>query len=317
MSQATGRRFPLTMICSVWRVPRSSVYAGRKGYRGILEAGAPVGGSLYASQSHDPEVGKGFPMGKKRGPRTAIDDASLVKAIRDVVQDSPFHTEGHRKVRVRLRARGVRVGRHRVLRLMRAHRLLAPTRRGNPHGDRAHAGTIITARPNELWGTDATRFYTRRDGWCWFFGAIDHCSEDLVGWHVAKVGDRWAALEPIRQGVQLTHGAYVPKVALGLGLRMDWGPQYTAHQFLGELRWLGIRPSPSYVGEPECNGIMERWIRTLKEECLYLHDFESLEEARQVMAEFIERYNTQWLLERHGHRTPAEVRRALTLEAAA
>ncbi len=40
----------------------------------------------------------------------------------------------------------------------------------------------------------------------------------------------------------------------------------TAHQFLGELRWLGIRPSPSYVGEPECNGIMERWIRTLKEE---------------------------------------------------
>ncbi len=75
-------------------------------------------------------------------------------------------------------------------------------------------------------------------------------------------------MEPIRQGVQQTHGGYAPKIALGLGLRMDWGPQYTAHQFLGELHWLGIRPSPSYVGEPECNGIMERWIRTLKEECL-------------------------------------------------
>jgi transposase InsO family protein len=128
-----------------------------------------------------------------------------------------------------------------------------------------------------------TRFWTRRDGWCWFFGAIDHCVEDVVGWHVAKVGDRWAALEPIRQGVQRTHGAYVPKIALGLGLRMDWGPQYTAHQFLGELRWLGIRPSPSYVGEPECNGIMERWIRTLKEECLYLHDFATLESSSLVM----------------------------------
>ena len=58
--------------------------------------------------------------------------------------------------------------------------------------------------------------------------------------------------------MQQTHGGYAPKIALGLGLRMDWGPQYTAHQFLGELRWLGIRPSPSYVGEPECNGIMER-----------------------------------------------------------
>jgi len=74
-----------------------------------------------------------------------------------------------------------------------------------------------------------------------------------VGWHVARVGDRWAALEPIRQGVRQTHGGYAPKIALGLALRMDRGPQYMAHQFLGELRWLGIRPTPSYVGEPQCN----------------------------------------------------------------
>jgi putative transposase len=219
-------------------------------------------------------------------------------------------------VRVRLRVRGILVGKARVLRLMREGRLLAPTRRGLAHGDRTHAGTIQTHRPDELWGTDATLFYTRRDGWCWFFGAIDHCVEDVVGWHVAKVGDRWAALEPIRQGVQRTRGGYAPKIALGLGLRMDRGPQYTAHQFLGELRWLGIRPTPSYVGEPQCNGIMERWIRTLKEECLYLHDFATIEAARQAISEFVERYNRDWLLERHGYRTPADVRRALTREAA-
>ena len=81
---------------------------------------------------------------------------------------------------------------------------------------------------------------------------------------------------------------------------------------VGELRWLGIRPSPSYVGEPECNGIMEGWIRPLKEECLYLHDFQTLEEARQVIGEFIEAYNREWLIERHGRRTPADVRHALT-----
>jgi len=58
----------------------------------------------------------------------------------------------------------------------------------------------------------------------------------------------------------LTHyKRYVKKVALGLGLRHDWGPQYCANQFLGELRWLGIRSTPSYVGEPECNGILERF----------------------------------------------------------
>ena len=66
----------------------------------------------------------------------------------------------------------------------------------------------------------------------------------------------------------------------------------------------------------ECNGIMERWIRTLKEECLYLHDFATLEEARQVIRAFVERYKHAWLLERHGYRTPADLRRALTRQAA-
>ena len=288
---------------------RSTLYASRR-----LEHDAPSG-----SRRHDREVGRhlGTPGFRgKRGPRTAQDDATVVAAIRTVLQESPFHTEGHRKVQVRLRPHGIRVGKQRVLRLMRAHRLLAPTRRDHVHGDRAHAGTIITPRPDALWGTDATKFYTQQEGWCWLFGAIDHCAEDVVGWHVAKVGDRWAALEPIRQGVQHTHGGYAPKIALGLGLRADHGPQYTADQFLGELRWLGIRLSHSYVGEPECNGIMERWIRTLKEECLHLHDFATLEEARQVIGEFVEQYNREWLLERHGYRTPAEVRRAFTRQAA-
>ena len=49
-------------------------------------------------------------------------------------------------------------------------------------------------------------------------------------------------------------------------------------------------------------------MRTLKEQSLYLHQFHSLEEARQVIAEFITRYNTQWLIERLGHRTPAQAR---------
>ncbi len=78
----------------------------------------------------------------------------------------------------------------------------------------------------------------------------------------------------------------------------------------------GIRSTPAYVGEPECNGIIERFMRTLKEECLYVHDFKNLEEARKIIGEFIEAYNNEWLIERHGHRTPAEVRRQLTLQAA-
>lgn len=68
---------------------------------------------------------------------------------------------------------------------------------------------------------------------------------------MAKKGDRWAALEPIRTGVTRRFGRYEAKLAQGLGLRHDWGSQYTANRFLGELKWLGIRSTPAYVGEPE------------------------------------------------------------------
>jgi transposase InsO family protein len=279
------------MVCEIYRVARSSVYASRE----VEKAIAPKG---------------------KRGPRTPWRDEEVLERIREVLRESRFLGEGHKKVHARLRVRGMRVGRKRVLRLMRESRLLVPVRRKHERGDRSHSGTIRTERPDELWGTDATRFYTQEEGWCWFFGAIDHCVEDIVGWHVARVGDRWAALEPIRQGVRAHLGGYAPKIALGLGLRHDWAPQYTAHQFAAELRWLGIRSTPAYVAEPECNGIIERFMRTLKEECLYVHDLRNLEEARRILGAFIEAYNSEWLLERHGYRTPAEVRRQLALQAA-
>ncbi len=47
---------------------------------------------------------------------------------------------------------------------------------------------------------------------------------------------------------------------------------------------------------------------TLKEQCIYLHQFRSLEEARRIIGEFIARYNTEWLIERLGHRTPPQAR---------
>jgi putative transposase len=286
ISLGTGRRYPLTMICAVFRVPRSTVYR--------TTAPAPAVPQVAA----------------KRGPKTARSDAEVVAAIRAVLAATPFHGEGYRKVRARLAHRGLAIGGKRVLRLMRAHHLLAPRRLGPPNGDPAHAGTITTTRPDEMWGTDATRLYTEEDGWCWFFGAIDHCVDELVGWHTTKIGDRWAALEPLRQGVRQVFGRFAKDVARGLRIRCDWGPQYIADAWINEVKWLGMTITPSYVGEPECNGVIERFMRTLKEQCLYLHRFQSLAEARRIIGEFITRYNTEWLIERLGHQTPVAARTA-------
>ena len=71
---------------------------------------------------------------------------------------------------------------------------------------------------------------------------------------------------------------------------------------------MGVESSPSFVREPEGNGVAERFIRTLKENLLWVRTFETIEELRLALIEFAQWYNTQWLVARHGYMTPAKVR---------
>ena len=112
VSEATGRPYPLALICEVLEVPRSSFYALRRQLE-LFER--PVPG--------------------KRGPRSMISDEELLAAIRSDLEASPFSGEGHRKVWARLRLQGIRVSRKRVLRLMRTYNLLAPVSRRHVHGN--------------------------------------------------------------------------------------------------------------------------------------------------------------------------------------
>ena len=63
--------------------------------------------------------------------------------------------------------------------------------------------------------------------------------------------------------------------------------------------------------EPEGNGCVERFIRTLKEQLLWVRTFETVEELRLALLEFKERYNREWLVERHGYSTPQQTRQRL------
>ena len=125
------------------------------------------------------------------------------------------------------------------------------------------------------------------------------CRFDVgVGWHVCKVGNRFAALEPIAQGLGRHYGSVEADVARGLALRMDHGSQYLSDHFLNQLRYWGIHPSFAFVEEPETNGVVERWNRTLKEQAVYGRVFRNLAEVRAAVAGFVERYNQCWRLEK-------------------
>ena len=281
VSQVSGKPYGLAVVCRVWRLARSSVYRGR--------APAPPG------PRHRP------------GPVGPMPDNALLDAIRGVLAASPFHGEGHRKVWARLRHGGIGTSRRRVLRLMREHGLLAPSRVGSPRGPRNHDGTIIPERVDMMWGTDLTTTITG-EGQVAVFVAVDHCSAECVGIHAARQATRFEALEPIRQGVRRNFGAFGKDIAQGLAVRHDHGSQYMAHAFQKELAFLGIESSPAFVRAPEGNGCAERFIRTLKENLLWVQTFDTVETLRQALLAFRDTYNTTWLIERHGFITPAAAR---------
>jgi transposase InsO family protein len=276
----------------VWELPRSTFYAQH-------------------ARRAQPATGR-------RGRPPTLDDATLLAHIRVVIAESPFHGEGHRKIWARLRTlKGVRTAMRRVLRVMREAELLAPARLPAPVVEHPHAGTIVTDRPNVMWGTDATAAVTLVEGPATIFAAIDHCTAECVGIHAARHGDRFEALEPLRQGVRDHFGDIAAAAAHGLALRHDHGSVYLSADFQTEITFLGMTSSPAFVRQPEGNGCIERFFRTLKEQLLWVRHFSTVEELRHALLAFKETYNREWLIARLGYRAPAQVRQAFALRPAA
>ena len=132
-SISTRRAYGVQRVCRVWHCARSSVYARRQ----ATPSPAPC---------------------RRRGPVGAAPDDVLVAHVRRVLEASPFHGEGYRKVWAKLRVEGRRTSKERVRRLMREHDLQAPQRAGYAHGPKAHDGTITTETPDVMWGTDMCTF---------------------------------------------------------------------------------------------------------------------------------------------------------------
>ncbi|MFT6145012.1 MAG: transposase InsO family protein [Myxococcota bacterium] len=116
----------------------------------------------------------------------------------------------------------------------------------------------------------------------------------------------------MRQGVRVHFGEYAKDVAKGLALRHDHGSQDTSHDFQSELRFLGVRSTPSFIAEPECNGVAERFNRPLKAQLLWVKTFDTIEELRLALHVFKHEYNQEWLVQKHGQLTPWQARQALS-----
>lgn len=291
------KTYGLQRVCRVWRIARSTIYAQRLRKQ------------------------PGAPALQKRGPKQAVDDAKLLEHIRHVLRSSPFHGEGHRKVRAALRAgkygiAAFAVSEERVLRVMRENNLLSAAR--SPwKAEKKHDGKITTATPNVRWGTDMTTTVLQTGRQAHIFAVVDHCAQDCIGIHVSKSAKRFEAVEPIRMAVETVYGKCDKDVANGVELRHDCGSAYLSDYFQNEADFLGLTPSPALVREPEGNGVVERFFRTLKEQLLWLNCYRTIEELRDAVVEFVEKYNACWMVAKHDYLSPNKVREKFILTEAA
>jgi len=287
ISPAIGRCYGVARVCRVWEVARSSFYAAR--HAGAEDTGATAGPA-------------------RRGSKPAVSDQDLLAAIRADLARSPWTGEGHRKVWARLRALdGIRVSRKRVLRLMREHALLSPHRtRSRPEA--SHERQIITVAPNVMWATDATQITTVQDGTVWLFGVVEHWNAELVGWHVAKRGTHYEAIQALGMALRQQFGHLGADAARGLALRHDHGSNFMSEAFQQQIRFWGMAPSYAFVAEPETNGCIERLFRTLKEQAIHGRIFQTIDDVRDAVRAFVARYNAEWLVEKNGYRSPERMR---------
>jgi putative transposase len=278
--------YPVAVLCRVLGVSKSGYYAWR-----------------------------GRPPSERRRQ-----DALLTERIREIHSRSR-ETYGYPRVHAELRSLGVRCGRRRVARLMRAAGLRGCVRgkkrrttRRDPRAAPAPdllCRDFVAARPNRVWLADITYIPTR-EGFLYLAFILDTHSRKVVGWSMAPHMRTELVVDALEMAVW-RRGPVADLVH-----HSDRGVQYTAISFGKRLEEVGIVPSMGRTGTALDNAMAESFIATLKTELLvHRRHFPDREVARSAIFEYLEGfYNRRRLHSALGYKSPVSYEEA-TMEGVA
>ena len=170
---------------------------------------------------------------------------------------------------------------------------------------RIEALPSVATAPDQRWATDLCRIWGGRDGWLTLALVIDCHTRQLLGWQLSRSGKASTATAALEQALISRYGTLgrVPEPFL---LRSDNGLVFTSRNYTRLVRSYGLRQEFITPHCPQQNGMVERVIRTLKEQCVHRHRFETLQHASRVIGDWIRFYNTRRPHQALGMKTPAE-----------
>lgn len=256
----------VSLLCATFGLSRAAYYAAARRQRTET---APGDGKVTALP---------------RRPRYTSAEVVLQR-IREVLARETATAWGVRKVWATLRREELKVSRRRVHAIMRAHGLVLA--RDSEPGEPAR-GHVAVPEPNRRLATDLTTVWTRRDGVVALVPTID-CGDRTAVIEVTKDQHGPAVLASVEAKIVAAFGS-PENVPDGVELRTDHGPQYTGADCAALCHRWRLAHTYAPVGRPTGNAVVERFIRTLKEELIWLRDWDNADELRAAVATWLDHY---------------------------
>jgi putative transposase len=230
------------------------------------------------------------------------ENLALMRRIDELFLKWPFY--GSRQMVRQLHREGIRVGRHRVRRLMRLMGLQAiyqAPRTSDPHPEHRIypylLRNMVINRPNQVWCADITYIPVQR-GFLYLVAIMDWASRHVLAWRLSNTMDARFCVEALNEAL-----SKYPKPEI---FNTDQGSQFTSFDFTGVLKKAKITISMDGRGRCMDNIFIERLWRSLKYEAIYLHELTDGFVAERVIGGWIDFYNTERPHSSFDGRTPAE-----------
>jgi putative transposase len=244
---------------------------------------------------------------RKASLKVVARNQELLEQIKAIKAEHPFW--GYRRVWAWLvHYHHLQVNQKRVYRLMKEHDLLVGDNTKLKAKRSAYQAKPKPTRPNQWWGIDMTKVMVGHTGWAYVTVVLDWFTKKVVGYHIGLQSKTRHWLEALNQGLN----NQFPNGVLGntLNLMSDNGSQPTSTTFIKTCSQLGIKQAFTSYNNPKGNADTERFMRTMKEECLWLREWNSLNQLTQSLSKWFEHYNRYYLHSSLGYQSPLQMEKS-------
>ena len=247
---------------------------------------------------------------KEKRNQRAIENRILLSYIRLIWQDSKKRY-GAKKVNVKLRKMGLEVNLKRVKRLMKENRIFSIITKQYKYYKKGNESVSLvrnvlnrdfsTETINEKWVSDITYIWSRKEGWCYLSSIMDLYSNRIISHKVGKFMDIKLVMETFKEAY------YVRGRKSNIIIHTDRGSQYMSKEYRDYCKSSKMIVSYSRKGNPYDNACIESFHATLKKEYIHHKKFDTIEEIKVGIFEYIEKwYNRERIQEKIGYLTPVE-----------